>query len=115
MNHLILKSLFDYKYYLKLNLHHVTNDLLALHVFDMAVNAGKKNAVRLLQKLLFGCANDGIIGPATGQALYYADSTTDLVAAYKASRIEYYYKVSKLRNNKKFLAGWVKRVYKTHL
>lgn len=109
------KQIYYDDFYLPLKLHYIKNDLLALHIFDMAVNAGKKNAVKLLQELLFGCGNDGVIGPITGQAVYYADSTTDLVEAYKAKRIEYYYKVSKRRNNKKFLAGWVNRVYKTKL
>jgi lysozyme family protein len=109
------KQIYYEDFYLPLNLHYIKNDLLALHVFDMAVNAGKKNAVTLLQELLFGCDNDGAIGPVTGQAVYYADSTTDLVEAYRAKRIEYYYKVSKRRNNKKFLAGWINRVYKTVL
>ena len=109
------KQIYYDDFYRPLNLHYIKNDLLALHLFDMAVNAGKKNAVKLLQELLFGCGNDGVIGPVTSQAVYYADSTTDLVSAYKAKRIEYYYKVSKRRNNKKFLAGWVNRVYKTKL
>ena len=109
------KQIYYDDFYRPLNLYYIKNDLLALHVFDMAVNAGEKNAVTLLQVLLFGCGNDGVIGPVTSQAVYYADSTTDLVEAYKAKRIEYYYKVSQRRNNKKFLAGWVNRVYKTKL
>jgi len=109
------KQIYYDDFFLPLNLHYIRNDLLALHIFDMAVNAGKKNAVLLFQELLFGCVNDGVIGPSTAQAWYYADSTTDLVEAYKAKRIEYYYRVSKRRNNKKFLAGWVNRVYKTKL
>jgi len=84
-------------------------------LFDMAVNAGKKNAVKLLQELLFGCDNDGAIGPITAQSIANAAITTDLVAAYIAKRIEYYYKVSKRRNNAKFLKGWIKRVYNTKL
>ena len=109
------KQIYYDDFYKPLKLYYIKNDLLALHIFDMAVNAGKKNAITLLQELLFGCGNDGVIGPVTSQAVYYADSTTDLVAAYRAKRIEYYYKVSKRRNNKKFLAGWINRVYKTKL
>lgn len=109
------KQIYYDDFFKPLKLHYIKNDLLALHVFDMAVNAGKKNAVKLLQELLFGCSNDGAIGPVTSQSIAYADITTDLASAYIAKRIEYYYKVSKRRNNKKFLAGWVNRVYKTKL
>ncbi len=109
------KELYYQDFYRPLNLFYIKNDLLALHIFDMAVNAGKKNAVKLFQEILFGCDNDGEIGPVTAQAWSYADITTDLVAAYIAKRIEYYYKVSLRRNNKKFLKGWINRVYKTKL
>lgn len=100
-------------FYAALNLHFIESDLLALHVFDMAVNAGRKNAVMLLQGLLKHCDVDGAIGPITSKKTAEAFKTTDLVAAYIARRIEYYYKVSKRRNNQKFLAGWVNRVYST--
>ncbi len=109
------KEIYYNDFYLKLNLHHIKDDLLALHIFDMSVNAGKKNAILLLQSLLPRCSKDGSIGPETAKAYSYAIVTTDLVEAYKAKRIEYYYKVSKRGNNKKFLAGWVNRVYKTEL
>ena len=107
------KDIYYTDFYLKLNLHHIKSDELALHIFDMAVNAGKKNAVLLLQSLLLRCSKDGNIGPETAKAYSYAIVTTDLVEAYKAKRIEYYYKVSLRRNNQKFLAGWVNRVYNT--
>lgn len=102
-------------FYVKMSLYYIKNDLLALHVFDMGVNAGKQTAVELLQELLKGCPVDGSIGPVTAQAVSYADITTDLVEAYKAKRIARYYYVSTLRNNKKFLKGWINRVYKTEL
>ena len=109
------KELYFKDFYKPLGLQHVTNDLLALHIFDMAVNAGKKTAVRLLQDLLSGVESDGKIGPLTAQALYYAESSVDIVAAYIAKRYERYYIVSTYRNNKKFLKGWINRVKKTKL
>ncbi len=102
-------------FYVPMNLYYIKDDLLALHVMDMGVNAGKKTAVKLLQDLLFGCESDGVIGPVSAQAISYAVITTNLVEAYKAKRIQYYYKVSLRRNNKKFLKGWINRVYKTEL
>ena len=102
-------------FYTRMCLYYIKSDLLALHVFDMGVNAGKGTAVELLQEILKGCRIDGQIGPATAQAIANADISTNLVAAYKAKRIEYYYNVSLRRNNAKFLAGWVNRVYSTKL
>jgi len=109
------KQIYYDDFFKPLNLHYIHNDLLALHIFDMAVNANRKVAVTLLQEILYGCKNDGVIGPVTAQAVYYADTTTNLVEAYKAKRIEYYYRISKKRNNAKFLQGWVNRVSNTNL
>ena len=109
------KELYYRDFYKPLNLYYIENELLALHIFDMAVNAGKRTAIKLLQDILFGCKPDGSIGPMTAQAVSYADITTNLVDVYKAKRIEYYYKVSLRRNNKKFLKGWVNRVNNTKL
>lgn len=108
------KEIYYSDYFLALNLHYIKNDLLALHIFDMAVNAGAKRAVKLLQELI-KVETDGVIGPITGMATHNAELTTDVVNAYIAKRIEYYYKVSKRGNNIKFLNGWVNRVYNTKL
>jgi len=109
------KQLYFEDHWKPLKLYYVRNDLLSLHVFDMAVNAGKQTAIKLLQELLNGCDADGSIGPITAQSISYADVTTNLVDAYKAKRIARYYYVSTLRNNKKFLKGWINRVHKTVL
>lgn len=109
------KQIYFDDFYIPLKLHFIKNDLLALHIFDMAVNAGKKTSVKLLQELLISVENDGVIGPITSQALYYAENSVDMVQAYIAKRYERYYIVSTYRNNKKFLKGWINRVNKTKL
>jgi lysozyme family protein len=109
------RDLYYKDFYVRMNLYYLRSDLLALHVLDMGVNAGRKTAVKLLQGLLRGCDNDGVIGPITGQAVEYANITTDLVEVYKAKRIERYYEVSLRRRNSKYLKGWVNRVYSTKL
>jgi len=98
-----------------MNLYYVRSDLLALHLFDMGINSSPKRAIRLLQELLNGCINDGVIGPVTAQALSNASITTNMIKAYMAKRIEWYYKVSTRWNNGKFLKGWINRVYSTKL
>ena len=102
-------------FYLKLNLHYIEDDLLALHILDMGVNAGPSTAVKLLQALLPSVAEDGVIGPMTAEAVKEASNHVDMVDAYSAKRIQRYYYVSTLRNNKKFLKGWVSRVYHTDI
>lgn len=109
------KFLWNRDFFQPLNLHYIESDLLALHVFDMGVNANKKVAVQLLQQLLNGCQADGTLGPVTAEALSYAMVTTKMIEAYKAKRIEYYEMISRRRNNAKFLRGWVNRVNNTKL
>jgi lysozyme family protein len=109
------KKIYYRDFYLKMGLTHIGDDLLALHVMDMGINAGKKTAISLLQQLLKGCKVDGILGPSTGEHLLHALQTTDMVAAYKAKRIERYYEVSTYRRNAKFLKGWIRRVNNTKL
>lgn len=109
------KEIYYKDFYRAMRLHYVQDDLLALHLLDMGINAGKKTAVKLLQELLSGCARDGIIGPATASAVANASVYTNMVDAYMAKRVQRYYYVSTLRNNAKFLKGWVRRVYNTKL
>lgn len=107
--------LFNRDFYQAMGIYQIQDDQLALQVLDMGINAGKKTAVKLLQKLLIGITVDGFLGPVTETAINKAQMDADLVEAYKAMRIGRYYKISKLRNNQKFLKGWVKRVYRTKL
>ncbi len=109
------KQIYYNDFYLPMNLHYIESDLLALHIFDMGINAGPKTAIKLLQGILNGCDDDGTIGPVTAQALSYAMVTTKVTEAYIARRIERYYEVSLLRNNQKYLKGWINRVYNTEL
>lgn len=70
----------------------------ALHatVFDMQVNAGS-NAIKILQRMLtklgFTCAVDGVIGPGTIRAaeMAYAQSPDHLADSYGIERRNYYY------------------------
>ena len=109
------KEIYRLDFFNSMNLHYISDDLLALHLFDMGINAGRGTAIKLLQELLKGVDPDGIMGPFTAQRISYADPIVDLTTAYMAKRIEYYYKVSLRRNNKKFLRGWINRVYSTKL
>ena len=105
-----------YKYFWKkANLDVIPNDILALHVFDMGVNAGTKTAVKLLQKCLgfVGDDIDGIIGRQTAAAINSTNITV-LVNSYIRERYAYYDAIIK-RNPKLsvFRKGWRLRVATT--
>lgn len=72
---------------------------LRLTVFDMAVNAGVKRAILLLQE----CAKvemDGVIGPKTLKAAQFVG-----LFHYESARIAYYNRLRQPR----FLVGWTNR------
>lgn len=99
------------QYYLPMSLGKITNDELALHLFDMGVNAGTKMAVKLLQKL-YGLVQDGILGNMTAGA---ANADPCAVDSYKEARREYYKQIANNGSNQKFLQGWLNRVNNTKL
>jgi lysozyme family protein len=81
---------------------------IAVMVFDFAVNAGVKRAVRMMQKLLNVTA-DGIIGPKTIQAAIKCD-VQDFVTDYASERVNYY---MMLKTFKRFGGGWLRRTKET--
>jgi lysozyme family protein len=98
-------------YWLKLNIDNLFNEDLKLHIFDMAVNAGNKTAIKLLQHIL-GVAEDGIMGPDTEEKV--KEYFLTILVLYKNARINYYNKlVSKNPNLQQFLNGWIIRVNNT--
>lgn len=80
---------------------------LATNVHDMAVNAGQRTAVKLLQTVT-GATVDGVIGKQTlkaAQEAYDADPETTL-DKYRDARIEYY---KKLKQYDRYGRGWTNR------
>ena len=78
---------------------------IAFQVFDIGVNHGIGNAVRMLQRAV-GVADDGIVGPMTLGAV--ADMTvTDVLLRLNAERLEFYTRLSTWPT---FGRGWVRRV-----
>lgn len=91
-------------------------------VFDMQVNAGA-NAVKILQRLIsrmgFSCADDGIVGPRTEAAARRAAAAAPahLADAYGIARRNYYYALADARPaSRKFArrkdggkGGWIAR------
>ena len=96
---------------------HTLDDSVQPLVFDMAINHGPRNAVRMLQRTVnlagFGPISvDGVIGPGSRGAVKKAASAMGnyLVNALVEERIKFYNRIVERRPaSKKFLRGWLRR------
>lgn len=91
------------------------DDRLATKVFDLAVNMGHKRAVQILQRALqcLGAkvVDDGILGPATKQAVKLANVDLLLTAIKSEAAGVYRNLAATNTSQEKFLKGWLKRAY----
>jgi lysozyme family protein len=80
-------------------------------MFDFAVNAGPRRAIRTMQKAI-GATPDGVIGPKTMQALKEANQS-ELVAKFSEEKEAFYRSLPTFGT---FGRGWLRRVAeaKTH-
>lgn len=87
----------------------IPHDVLAIKVFDAAVNIGLAKAIKPLQRLL-NVKADGIVGPKTIQAIR-TNNVNKILQQYIDLLKTYYYKVAFWNKPKseKFLKGWLKR------
>ncbi|OQA94178.1 MAG: putative Peptidoglycan domain protein [Bacteroidetes bacterium ADurb.Bin217] len=98
------KAIYKRDYYDIVKAELIKDELLALHVFDMAVNAGCSRAAKLLQKTV-GAPQDGIISNITlGKA-----NAGKFVDKYIVERIMYYHSIAGWKNEV-FFKGWINRV-----
>lgn len=79
--------------------------LIALNLFDAAVNSGRGQAVRWLQRAV-GVADDGIFGPITLAAVLMADPAA-LAARFLGNRLKF---MADLSTWKTFGKGWARRI-----
>lgn len=77
---------------------------VAIAVFDMAVNHGVSNALKMLQGVL-GVSKDGIFGPQTEAAVRSADQD-ELLVDLLASRLDFY---RGLKAYARYGKGWTRR------
>ncbi len=84
-------------------------EMLAIKLFDLAINMGAPRAHRLLQKALAECGHavvvDGVIGPETRAAIAACDRA-DLLRAFQYRAISFYRSL----HRPEYLAGWLRRV-----
>ena len=88
-------AIYEKDFYIPLKISEFKDINLALNYMDMAVNSGKTNATRLLTE---------------ARALAAQNSASDIVKIYKDLRRQYYTRIAEVRNNQKFLKGWLNRV-----
>ena len=99
-------------YWQPLNLYLINSDLLALHIFDVAVNSGVGTAVKMLQKVV-GTVQDGALGKITAHA---ANCRANTVDEYIEARKDFYIKITKRNPKLKgFLKGWFNRIESTKI
>ncbi len=117
------KSIY-FKYYWKpMNLEGLKDELLVLHLFDHGVNAGKRTAIRMLQRLAEVEA-DGIIGPVTEKAVNECKPRSKVIDGYGLlytlteyyiyERYCYYTDLGNRRPiTKRYMKGWYSRISNT--
>lgn len=88
------KEIYYNNFYVPMEIDKIQDVNLAMQYFDMGVNAGIKTAKRLMSEAKEIKKN----------------SNQSLTQIYKELRKKYYKDIAELRNNKKFLKGWLNRV-----
>jgi lysozyme family protein len=98
-------------YWTPMGLEQLLNRDLVLAVFDMGVNSGIRNAIKILQRLV-GVTDDGFIGTKTLMAIDTYKG--DIVSEYNERRKLFYTNLAKRRPELGvFLTGWLNRVKHT--
>ena len=102
-------------FWMKAKCEQIDDENIATKFFDLAVNMGIPQAVKLIQRALRSAgqtvADDGIIGPITLTAINKADPT-DLLAALKSEAAGYYRLIANANpSQQKFIEGWLNRAY----
>ena len=97
----------------------ISDDLIAMQVFDLSVNLGIRSAVIVLQRALRSVGKnvqeDGLMGSQTLLATTYSEPRS-LLAAIKSEATGYYRQiVAQNPSQQKFLKGWLNRAYKVIL
>jgi len=103
-----VKEFYFTNYFSACRLRDVKSQLVVNVIYDFAVNAGVRTAVRIAQQSI-GCNADGIAGPKTIGALNEVDED-EFVCRYALVKIKRYSAIVNAdRSQSKFLLGWINR------
>jgi len=108
------------KYFWKHEYDQIESREVAAKIFDMAVNMGERQAVKLVQRAVNftrhllttqRLAVDGDIGPLTVNAINTCRAEV-LLEAIQAAQAEFYFRLTGAKPSRKvFLLGWLRRAY----
>lgn len=100
-----VETFYEEHYWRPLRADHIHDQRVAGFLLDFYVHSGY-HAVRAIQDVT-GATADGLMGPQTLTAI---NNSTGVFERLKAARIAFLKKAATLKKNKKFLAGWLRRV-----
>lgn len=104
----LVRAFYKQNFWFPIQGEHIDAQAIASNLFDFAVNAGPKTAIKLAQ-IVVGVTPDGVIGNKTLSALNSIDRSL-FVAYYALAKITRYRDiVTKDRSQSKFLLGWINR------
>ena len=90
-------------------------EVIAIKVFDLAVNLGHKTAVTRLQRALHACGLrvtiDGLLGTETCGAATQVDQSALMAALRSEAGGEYRLRVARSKDQVVFQDGWLNRAY----
>ena len=112
------RNIYNKKYYHGNRLNEIRDKRVSLSICDWVVNSGKwglKKAQSTLNALGYNLAVDGIFGNKTIQALNEVDSDKFLEMYHNSQRNFYRNIVKYNPTQKKFLQGWLNRVYRKEI
>jgi lysozyme family protein len=109
------RQIYFIDFWMKAKCEQIIDENIATKFFDLCVNMGISQAVRLVQRALrstgISVVEDGIIGPNTLAAINKADPT-DLLAALKSEAAGFYRLIAQANpSQKKFIDRWLRRAY----
>jgi lysozyme family protein len=117
-------SIYYKDYWTLMNLEGIKDESLVLHIFDHGVNAGKRTAIRMIQRIV-GAKMDGIMGLLTKDSINHFKPFSKVIDGYgllyslldhyKYARYVYYTNIIKNRPTmKKYIKGWLSRIDHIH-
>jgi lysozyme family protein len=120
----MVRAFYKKEYWDKMRGDQIVSQQIAYHIYAFSINAGRKAAVRLAQRVV-GATPDGIFGPKTlarlNEMIEDEKDERIFIVTYSLLKIFRYKDIclnddrrqfDKIESNEKFLCGWINRVQK---
>ncbi len=104
----LVKEFYKETYWVKIGANKMRHQIVAQIIFDFSVNAGKRTAIKLAQRIV-GTTPDGLVGPKTINKINGINPGL-FIRDYTIAKVERYaYICNKDQTQCKFLLGWLNR------